>query len=161
MNIHNPQARLETDSDKRKEYPIHSGVIRYFPDAIAEIARLSFEGNKKHNAGEPLHWARGKSSDELDCLCRHLAECGTVDTDGFFHDVKVAWRALANLQKLLELERGLPISPGSWPAEPMRPGTPEDGGHHASFTTDEDEAPTRRDTYRVVSGVSYRNDEDM
>ena len=107
--------RLETDSDKRKEYPIYSGVIRYFPDALAEVARLSKEGNDKHNPGEPLHWARGKSTDQLDCLARHLAEAGTLDTDGILHDVKVAWRALANLQVLLERERGLPISPGSRP----------------------------------------------
>jgi hypothetical protein len=107
--------RLETDSAKRKEYPVYSGVVRYFPDALAEIARLSFEGNQKHNPGEPLHWARAKSTDQLDCLMRHLSEAGTVDIDGIYHDVKVAWRALANLQELLERARGLPISPGSRP----------------------------------------------
>lgn len=105
--------RLETDSAARKEYPVFSGVVRYFPDALAEIARLSFEGNKKHNPGEPLHWSRGKSTDQLDCLVRHLSEAGTLDTDGLYHDVKIAWRALANLQVLLEKVRGLPISPGS------------------------------------------------
>lgn len=105
--------RLESDSEARKAMPIYSGVIRYFPDALAEVARLSHIGNEKHNAGEPLHWARSKSQDELDCLTRHLAEAGTLDTDGIWHDAKIAWRALANLQKLLERERGLPISPGS------------------------------------------------
>ena len=110
-----PPARLEIDSTKRKEYPIFSGVLRYFPDALAEVARLSVAGNDKHNPGEPLHWTRSKSTDELDCLLRHLIESGTLDTDGFFHDVKVAWRALANLQKLLERVKGLPISPGSRP----------------------------------------------
>ena len=107
--------RLETDSDKRKGYPIHSGVIRYFPDALAEVARLSQFGGDKHHPGQPMHWERSKSGDELDCLSRHLSEAGTVDADGFYHDVKIAWRALANLQKLLEKERGLPISPGSRP----------------------------------------------
>lgn len=107
--------RLDTDSDKRKEYPIHSGVIRYFPDALAEVARLSLEATNKHHPGQPMHWERSKSGDELDALCRHLAEAGTLDTDGFFHDVKVAWRSLANLQKLLERERNLPISPASKP----------------------------------------------
>lgn len=105
--------RLETDSSKRKGYPIYSGVIRYFPDALAAVAMLSKVGNDKHNPNQPLHWARSKSTDELDCLVRHLAEAGTKDTDGIFHDVKVAWRALSNLQKLLEREGGLPISPGS------------------------------------------------
>jgi hypothetical protein len=110
-----PLARLSTDSVERKHYPIYSGVIRYFPDAIAEVAALSDLGNNKHNPGEELHWARSKSTDELDCLVRHLSEAGTIDTDGLYHDVKVAWRALANLQKLLEKVRGLPISPGSKP----------------------------------------------
>lgn len=115
MSQSEPTARLETDSDKRKAIPLYSGALRYFPDALAEVAALSHAGNEKHNKGEPLHWARSKSTDELDCLMRHLAEAGTVDTDGFYHDVKVAWRALANLQKLLERVRGLPISPGSRP----------------------------------------------
>jgi hypothetical protein len=106
---------LETDSEKRKAIPIFSGVLRYFPDALAEIAALSHAGNEKHNPGQPLHWSRGKSTDQLDCLVRHLTEAGTLDTDGFYHDVKVAWRALANLQTLLERERGLPMSPGSKP----------------------------------------------
>ena len=88
------KARLETDSDKRKAIPLYSGLLRYFPDALAEVARLSQIGNDKHNLGEPLHWARGKSTDELDSLLRHLAEAGTIDTDGLYHDVKIAWRAL-------------------------------------------------------------------
>lgn len=104
---------LATDDATRKATPIHSGVLRYFPDALAEIATLSKIGNDKHNPGEPLHWARDKSTDHLDCITRHLMDAGTVDTDGLYHDVKLAWRALANLQTLLEKERNLPISPGS------------------------------------------------
>lgn len=105
--------RLETDSASRKGYPIYSGVIRYFPDALAEVARLSRIGNEEHNPGEPMHWARGKSGDELDALSRHLVDAGSLDADGVYHDVKVAWRALANLQKLMERVKNLPISPGS------------------------------------------------
>jgi hypothetical protein len=108
-------ARLPTDSAKRKEAPIYSGPLRYFPDALAEVAKLCKAGNDKHNPGEPLHWSRSKSDDHLDCLARHLLEAGTLDADGFYHDVKVAWRALTNLQVLLERVRGLPISPGSKP----------------------------------------------
>jgi hypothetical protein len=107
--------RLETDSAKRKDVPIYSGFVRYFPDAMAEVARLSKAGNDKHNPGEPIHWSRGKSDDHLDCLMRHLAEVGNLDDDGFYHDVKVAWRALTHLQSFLERVRGLPISPGSKP----------------------------------------------
>lgn len=93
---------LPTDARARKHVPIFSGVMMYFPDALAAVAELSRVGNDQHNPGEPLHWARGKSTDELDALVRHLTEAGTTDTDGVLHDTKVAWRALANLQKRLE-----------------------------------------------------------
>jgi hypothetical protein len=86
----------------RKEMPVYSGVIKYFPDAIKYVSRVSFVGNEQHNPGTPLHWDRSKSQDELDALARHLVDCGTLDDDGLYHDAKVAWRALANLQKLLE-----------------------------------------------------------
>ena len=97
--------RLETDSAARKEAPVYSGVLRYFPDALMEVARLSKHGNDKHNPGQPLHWAREKSSDHGDCIVRHQLEAGTVDTDGFLHDVKVAWRALAQLQLAIEARK--------------------------------------------------------
>jgi hypothetical protein len=93
---------LPTDARARKNVPIYSGVLRYFPDALAEVAACSKKGNDQHNPGAPLHWDRGKSGDELDALTRHLMEAGTVDTDGIRHSAKVAWRALANLQKEIE-----------------------------------------------------------
>jgi hypothetical protein len=37
---------------------------------------------------------------------RHLLERGTLDTDGIRHSAKVAWRAMAMLQKEIEAERG-------------------------------------------------------
>lgn len=91
-------------AQQRKDTPVFSGVLRYFPDALQAVAQCSKVGNDQHNPGEPLHWARGKSGDELDALTRHLLEAGTMDTDGVLHSTKVAWRALANLQK--EIERG-------------------------------------------------------
>ncbi len=112
---------LETDSDKRKEIPIASGCLDYFPNALAAVAELSHVGNEKHNKGQPLHWARGKSTDEADCLIRHFLERGTVDTDGIRHSAKVAWRALAILQKEIEAALGLPISRGSKGDEPLPP----------------------------------------
>ena len=89
----------------RKALPICTGVLDYFPDAIAAVAHCSKVGNDQHNAGEPLHWARGKSTDQEDCLVRHLMERGTMDTDGVRHSAKVAWRALAMLQLEIEAER--------------------------------------------------------
>jgi hypothetical protein len=86
----------------RKQTPIYSGVLKYFPDAIREVAQCSFVGNEQHNPNTPLHWDRNKSGDELDALTRHLLEAGTIDSDGIRHSAKVAWRALANLQKEIE-----------------------------------------------------------
>lgn len=97
---------LPTDKQSRKETPIASGVLDYFPDALAAVARVSYRGNQQHNPGQPLHWARGKSDDHADCLIRHFVERGTADDDGMPHSAKVAWRALALLQ--LEMEGAAP-----------------------------------------------------
>lgn len=93
-----------TDAQTRKETPVYSGVLKYFPLAIKEIARCSAIGNEQHNPGTVLHWDRAKSGDELDALARHLLDAGRLDADGVRHSAKVAWRALANLQKELESE---------------------------------------------------------
>ena len=106
------------ESAARKAIPLATGCLDYFPDALCEVAQVSYEGNKKHNPGQPLHWARGKSSDEADTIIRHLVDRGKIDKDGVRHSTKVAWRALANLQKEIEADEGLPISRGSW--EPGR-----------------------------------------
>ena len=89
-------------SQDRKQRPVYTGVLKYFPDAIMEIAKCSYAGNMQHNPDKPLHWDRAKSGDELDALCRHLLQAGTIDVDGIRHSTKVAWRALANQQKELE-----------------------------------------------------------
>jgi hypothetical protein len=86
----------------RKKFPVASGVLDYFPDALVAISALSQKGNDQHNPGKPLHWDRSKSGDEADTMMRHFLQRGTVDTDGVRHTVKMAWRALALLQKELE-----------------------------------------------------------
>lgn len=96
---------LPTDAKARKGIPVFSGFINYFPDAMVEVALLSQVGNDQHNPGKPLHWDRSKSGDELDALSRHLIEAGTIDTDGVRHSAKLAWRAMANLQKEIERSR--------------------------------------------------------
>jgi len=93
------------NSKERKDTPVFSGVLRYFPDAIMEIARVSLQGNIQHHPEKPLHWDRNKSNDDLDALARHLIDAGTIDDDGIRHTAKVAWRALASLQKELEADR--------------------------------------------------------
>jgi hypothetical protein len=99
--------RLPTSAEARKNVPIATGCIDYFPDAIAAVAELSKKGNEQHHPGQPLHWDRSKSTDEADALMRHFVERGTLDTDGIRHSAKVAWRALALLQKEIEREREL------------------------------------------------------
>lgn len=96
---------LPTDAKERKQYPVASGVLNYFPDALVAVARVSWEGNNQHNPGEPLHWARGKSMDQDDTLIRHFLERGKLDTDGQRHSAKMAWRALAILQLEIEAEQ--------------------------------------------------------
>jgi Domain of unknown function (DUF5664) len=95
---------LPSDPAERKTYPIATGVLGYFPDALAEVARVSWIGNEQHNPGQPLHWDRSKSTDEADALIRHFIQRGTRDKDGSRHSAKVAWRALALLQKELEAD---------------------------------------------------------
>jgi hypothetical protein len=93
---------LPTGAEDRKEYPVASGVLDYFPDALVAISKLSWRGNQQHNPGQPLHWNRSKSGDEADTMIRHFLQRGTIDTDGVRHTVKMAWRALALLQKEIE-----------------------------------------------------------
>ena len=96
----------EDEAQARKNTPVFSGVLNYFPDAIKAVAQCSFIGNEQHNPGTPLHWDRSKSGDEKDALVRHLLDAGTIDSDGIRHSAKTAWRALANLQKEIENEKG-------------------------------------------------------
>jgi hypothetical protein len=95
---------LTADPVERKGIPIATGVLDYFPLAIAEVARVSKAGNDQHNPGQPLHWDRTKSLDHADCIGRHLVDRGSFDSDGMRHSAKLAWRALAALQTELEQE---------------------------------------------------------
>lgn len=95
---------LPTDPKDRKNLPIGTGVLDYFPLALAEVAHCSKVGNDQHNPGQPLHWDRSKSTDQSDCIIRHFIERGTVDSDGVRHSAKLAWRALALLQIEIEKE---------------------------------------------------------
>jgi len=93
---------LPVDAKERKQHPVASGVLDYFPDAIVEISHVSWKGNEQHNPGKPLHWDRSKSTDEADTMLRHFLQRGSRDTDGMRHTAKMAWRALALLQKEIE-----------------------------------------------------------
>lgn len=94
--------RDDMSAKERKEAPVGTGVVDYFPDALIAIAQCSFVGNEQHNPGSELHWDRSKSGDEGDALLRHFIDRGKIDKDGIRHSAKMAWRALALLQKEIE-----------------------------------------------------------
>ena len=108
---------LPTDAKSRKNVPLFRGLLRYFPDALCAVAELSRIGNEQHNPGEPMHWAKEKSTDEADCIVRHLIDSGTLDSDGVRHSTKVAWRALALLQREIEAEPGREPVQAAWDRE--------------------------------------------
>ncbi len=98
---------LPTDYKARKEIPLYTFLTQYFPDALVELVKVSVSGNNQHNPGEPLHWARGKSTDQLNTAMRHLFDHGAgirFDEDGMRHLAKAAWRILAEIQLNVENE---------------------------------------------------------
>ena len=88
---------------QRKAIPVFSGVLKYFPNALREVAKCSKAGNDQHHPDKPLHWDMSKSTDEYDALARHLIDhtINPIDDDGVLHLAKVAWRALAGLERHL------------------------------------------------------------
>jgi hypothetical protein len=103
---------LPADASARKNIPLMTGVLDYFPDALALVAMTSKMGNDQHNPGQPLHWAWEKSTDHADCAIRHLMQRGTLDVDGIPHTAKAAWRILALLQTEC-VENGAPLPRGA------------------------------------------------
>lgn len=99
-----PFGQQETKAQKRKQMPVYSGVLKYFPDALKEVSKASQAGNNQHHPDKPLHWDKTKSFDNEDALVRHLIDHSKdpMDDDGVLHLTKVAWRALASLQIYLE-----------------------------------------------------------
>jgi len=135
--IENIRARVEADkanppkpkykrlldskfSAERKTFPITTGFLDYFPDAVAAGSEVSFLGNQKHNPGQALHHARGKSSDHADCIGRHLIQRGgfeDITIDGVVYKVRhsaaLFWRAGAMLQEELEADKGYALPRGA------------------------------------------------
>ena len=98
LNTYQPivSFKLPVNPEERKDIPIYTGFINYFPRAIAEVSKVSLSGGLQHGqTKDTLHWDREKSGDELDAMMRHL-----LDEDW----AQVAWRAMANLEKQLEKE---------------------------------------------------------
>lgn len=92
---------MKKETINRKDMPIFSGVLKYFPNALLEISKVSKAGSEQHNPGKPLHWDKTKSIGTGDELIRHLLDSGKFDTDGIRHTAKCAWRALELLEREL------------------------------------------------------------
>lgn len=103
------------DSKARKEIPIVTGLLCYFPSALMAVARVSKKGNDKHNPGQPMHHDRSKSTDQIDCAGRHILEF-ECDNDALDPDTQESvlahaiWRLCARLQIHLE-SKGAPLAP--------------------------------------------------
>lgn len=108
-----PANSLPEDSDLREQFPMADGLLDYFPNALAEVSKVSKIGNEKHNPGQAMHWSRGKSTDHRNKIMRHLIDAGGKDSYGVRHSAYLAWRALANLQEELERDEGYPMSRAS------------------------------------------------
>lgn len=105
---------LPTDSAARKALPLYDFMFGYFPDAWLAVVDVAVQGNNQHNPGEPLHWARGKSMDQMNTAFRHIFDYGQgtkVDSDGVYHLAKAVWRLMAQLQLDIEARRQLPQAP--------------------------------------------------
>jgi hypothetical protein len=111
---------LPDDDAKRGEYPMADGLLDYFPNALAEVSKVSKIGNDQHNHGQPLNWARDKSTDHANKIMRHLVDRGRFDGRGVRHTARLAWRALAMLQTELEQEEGFPQSRRSTGQAPIQ-----------------------------------------
>jgi hypothetical protein len=99
---------LAKTHEGRKRQPLATGLLDYFPDALVAVAEVSYHGSRQQNPDQPTHWDRSVSQDEEDAAMRHFIQRGTLDKDGLRHSAKFVWRALAFLQKEIELEQERP-----------------------------------------------------
>jgi len=140
---------LPTDSAERKEIPLYSGVLKYAPAALAGMARISKQGNDKHNPGQPLHHARGKSNDHPDCIVRHAVDVADIEAALQRSDIPIdkgddsaraevvesllteasqlVWRAALWSQELHEKYGGAPLAPGAREPSAAEPEKEEPG----------------------------------
>ena len=99
---------LPEDPKERKALPMYSGLLCYFPKALAAVAKQSMIGHLQHySESEPLHWDRSRSQDDRDALVRHLVDLIDAeqvnDKDKRLEAVSaIAWRALAIAEKVLD-----------------------------------------------------------
>jgi len=105
-----------SDEDKANGHPKPGdwiGINASNPRDRWLITKEFFDNNyeiissRRNDPTEELIKEKGLTSprltkDDLDALMRHLMENGMHDIDGVRHSAKIAWRALAHLQKEIE-----------------------------------------------------------
>jgi hypothetical protein len=104
---------LPEDQSEREAMKLFDGFMAFFPNAMAEVSKLSYAATAQHHPDKPMHWDRSKSLDHLNKIGRHMIDAGKFDDKGQRHSAALAWRAMANLQEELERDLGLPPSPAS------------------------------------------------
>lgn len=143
---------LPPDDKLRKGLPLLK-QIGYFPKALREITKVSVVNNVRYNpdrAPADINWNRGKSTDQLGSLFRHLYE--SAFGGKVFEDVpteiaektgitriyvlaELAWRANAALELAIEAQEKLEAAAPKpdelqYPENPRAFGvsTPAEGG---------------------------------
>lgn len=123
---------LPADDKQRKNLPIFKMIIGYFPKALREVTRVCVANNVRYNPDRKpadINWARGKSTDQLGSLFRHVMEraadgvvfeelppevqaaCGP-GFERVYVLAEAAWRALAALEVEIEAEEAkVPFRP--------------------------------------------------
>lgn len=112
---------LPTDYQARKDFPLLTVLVAYFPDAVEALVALCVQGNIQHKVDDSavnpfklpedtITWDRSKSTDNGNTAMRHLwdhnrAKRGVgsvIDNDKVLHIVKAFWRAGAEAQLTIE-----------------------------------------------------------
>ena len=104
----NPNHVLRPDREGRKldqgKPPVYQGVIKYFPRALMEVAKVSAKGAEKYD------WHNWKLVDNKetryrDAMMRHLIEEQITELDEeteLMHLAHAVWNGLAVLEMMLE-----------------------------------------------------------
>jgi hypothetical protein len=118
---------LPTNDKERKNLPIFKMICGYFPKALREVTRVCVANNVRYNSDRKpndINWARGKSTQQMDSLFRHILE---HEVDGLVFEelppevqaacgpgfervyvlAEAAWRALAALELEIEAREGM------------------------------------------------------
>lgn len=113
---------LPRNDQERKNLPIFKMICGYFPKALREVTRVAVANNVRYNPDRKpadINWARGKSTDQMGSLFRHMLESAV---DGLVYEdlppevqsacgpgfervyvlAEAAWRALAALELQIE-----------------------------------------------------------